>query len=827
MRFVLTSTRHLRPAVVLAFVVALAVAATSGCWSSQSPPQAKKDSEKQKQTKPKPPFEPLRVFTEPNERSSFDPKNKENQRIVTALKPGHWTGVLVQAKANLFDFNGTLETTAQNAQRKRIDLGNTRFRLATARPAVLPKGQQKTLETFFFAPRPSDDASSKASTWIDNRLDDSTGGSEREYTDLVAHMPGFQYYMVVLARESGRYRYLKVLGSVRPPTEFWGTQVEDTSYYRVLFPQLGKPLALATQTLGWTSVAVVLWDDVLPVTLVSEQQQALVDWLHWGGSLVISGPDSLDKLRGTFLAPYLPATAAAAGPIDPAALAELHAHWTLDGDTSPPPGTRPGAPWSGVKLDKHPQAEFLPGTSELVAERQVGRGRVVVTAFRLSEQDLVNWRSFDSFFNACILRHPPREFDAIRDRFKFLGPHPPGPFAPEMVSNFRMLTRDARMPGKLPTLEQALIQPDTDGGIFPGDQLAVLKGESGVAGWDDFSWYSNAARETLQDAAGISVPQRKFVLEMIGLYLVVVVGVNWLLFRLAGRVEWAWLAVPAISIGWGVLVIWMAQLDIGFARSETEVAVLEVQPEYARGHLTRYTALYSSLSTHYDVHLDEPSAVALPFAVNQATLTDQPSSDLVFSTVGERGLSGFPVASNSTGMIHSEQMFDLGGSIVWEPSADGPSTIANKTGLAVSGALVIRRRLNADGRAIDESAWLGELAPGASAAVQFHPHDADELERMRETDPRSAARRPKGTLSLRRLLESAENHKALEPGEVRLVAWHDGRLAGVEVSPSAKQARRTTLVVAHLQFGAGETPAPDANLRTRAAQPEDALSERP
>ena len=34
----------------------------------------------------------------------------------------------------------------------------------------------------------------------------------------------------------------------------------------------------------------------------------LVDWLHWGGQIIISGPKSLDLLRGkTFLGPYLPA----------------------------------------------------------------------------------------------------------------------------------------------------------------------------------------------------------------------------------------------------------------------------------------------------------------------------------------------------------------------------------------------------------------------------------------------------------------------------------------------------------------------------------------
>ena len=38
-----------------------------------------------------------------------------------------------------------------------------------------------------------------------------------------------------------------------------------------------------------------------------EQRQALLDWLYWGGQIIISGPNSLEKLRGEFLDAYLPA----------------------------------------------------------------------------------------------------------------------------------------------------------------------------------------------------------------------------------------------------------------------------------------------------------------------------------------------------------------------------------------------------------------------------------------------------------------------------------------------------------------------------------------
>ena len=55
----------------------------------------------------------------------------------------------------------------------------------------------------------------------------------------------------------------------------------------------------------------------------------------------------------------------------------------------------------------------------------------------------------------------------------------------------------------------------------------------------------------------------------------------------------------------------------------------------------------------------------------------------------------------------------------------------------------------------------------------------------------------------------------MRPGDVRLVAWHDGTLPGVEVSPSAAQRHGATLIVAHLAFGDGPPPEPDVSLPGR------------
>lgn len=787
----------------------------SGCWTSASNQQAVTKIEAKK---PERPFEELRLFTEPNERSTFDVESKEEQRINLAGKPGHWAGVLVQGRANLFDFDGTLVTTPQDAQQRPADLDRNPFWATTVRAASLPKEQRKTLETFLFPPRPKPNATITGSTWIATKLVGRGGSAQLDHVpEIMQHMPSFQYFMLVLSPQSARYRWLIDLPTVHPPTVHAPANVLDTYNYRVLFPPLDKPLALPSQMVGWTSTAYVIWDGTLPTLLSPEHQQAMLDWIHWGGGLVISGPDSLDTLRGSFLGPYLPATGGAAGPLDKAKLAELHTAWTIDGDQSKPLGSRADAPWSGIELLKHPRAEYLPNTAALAIERRIGRGRIVVTAFRLTELDLVNWPSFDSFFNACLLGRLPRQFEENQPRFRFVstrsGDDDLDEYDPDLSTDVRILTRDERDPVAPRYRQISSDDPELWNTYAGTDPIQQLKAEPGTAGWNDFSWISGGARTSLQSAAGISVPRREFVLKMVGIYLLVVVVLNWVIFRLVGRLEWAWIAVPLVAIVWGGLVIWLAQLDIGFARAQTEVDILEIQPGYSRAHLTRYTALYTSLSSDYDLKLDDPTAVALPFSPDRERLAGQSSAEVTLTTVGERELRGFSVASNSTGMVHGEQMLSLGGELRSTVSDDGQLTIENGTNIPLAGAAVIRR-VEEGTRQFYETAWLGTIDAGATAAGKFTRHDSEMQAKRRDSESlTTSAPEASGQLNLRMLVDRVEDHRVLAPGEIRLVAWHDGILGHQQVSPPAAQRRGATVVVAHLEFARASTPARDINLR--------------
>ena len=103
----------------------------------------------------------------------------------------------------------------------------------------------------------------------------------------------------------------------------------------------------------------------------------------------------------------------------------------------------------------------------------------------------------------------------------------------------------------------------------------------------------------MNTAAGIDPPSPGFVLKLLTVYVLVLVPLNWVLFRLIGKVEWAWIAAPIIAVGGAFAVVKMATLDIGFVRSQTQLALLELHGDYPRGHLTEYSAMYTSLSTRY------------------------------------------------------------------------------------------------------------------------------------------------------------------------------------------------------------------------------------
>lgn len=726
----------------------LLVAGCGGC--TEEDPQANAAKEEQKQDQPKENYEdkPPVVF----------PGNYFDEVRTNRTKLGHWVTADVRMIANNFDARGELVARPFNGRLSEpSNVWRTNYVPQSVRPASLPKEEWRNFQISLYLPKNP----TLTNTSVDFEFNSESSGLLQHGTRFArAAMHNFQQHLVVLTNRPDAYAYVTAMDSVVIPDVTYQSERFPPFYYVVRTRPGTDPIPLPREALNWTTMAYLVWDDLDPDQLDVDQQQSLVDWLHFGGQLILSGPDCLDKLQSSFLADYLPARFEGTRNLTNQDLQELNEYWAVPVKNSPQQKhtlkVDDQSPLLGVEFQPHPEATFVNHTGEIAIERQVGRGRVVATSFSLDEAPLVAWPSYRSFFNGCLLRKPARQFGKTRSdtlSFKFLDDKT-HILDPMLATTLRYTSRDLSNGEETHQLNfRQLAKLDTQGRTSNGfgwqqDGLTEtietgfdLVGQpsskklrsaedtwhyggyqhdvqAGNAGWNDQSGIANAARETLVESAGITPPSSKFVLQMLAIYLVVLVPLNWLVFRLLGRVEWAWIAAPLIAIAGAFAVARMASLDIGFVRSNTQVGLLEVYQGHPRAHLSQYSALYTSLSTGYELDLDNASAQSLPFGLSpdKYRRKERLSSVTMHRTLANR-LEDFQIQSNTTGLLHTEMMLDLGGSIQY----DNPSSttrLENNSQVFLQQAVVCRRL--PDARL--EYAWIGDLPSGdVQEGLSFQP----------------------------------------------------------------------------------------------------------
>jgi hypothetical protein len=280
------------------------------------------------------------------------------------------------------------------------------------------------------------------------------------------------------------------------------------------------------------------------------------------------------------------------------------------------------------------------------------------------------------------------------------------------------------------------------------------------------------------------------VVRALAYYLLILVPLNYLFFRLIGRLEYAWLAVPLIAIGGAIWVARVARLDIGFARSQTEMSFLEMQPGYPRGHLSRVVAIYNSLSSTYDIEFKTMDAAAAPVRDGRDTGQDEGT---LFKTGFAEGpiLAGLPVISNQVRMVHAEQILDLGGSI----ELDGSGQLFNQSSLELNDAIVIEKGESGQ----TQIAVVGALASGSTQKIRFRPIEEVAL-------PIDLP------MQVGRMIERLASPDSIPNGSVRLVARYDGALEGMTIAPDTPQSSAQTVVLAHLKHPPLSQPKSDVNL---------------
>jgi hypothetical protein len=647
-------------------------------------------------------------------------------------------------------------------------------------------------------------------------------------------LPPHQMLILVLSKEATNKfaAWSRMAATVPSEVERDGGDADKLRYYRLVLPMDSDKPALSSHPLTWTTISHVIWDGYAPETLSVSQQEAMLDWLHWGGQLIISGgagqPYSL--YREGFLGPYLPADAT--GQTVPLSQEDLKPL----SQSYPPPVYRPSVEEQGQPVPlRTPEAarrftrsyqapvpirpgpkrpvylsvmSAKPGASTvslgeasphlLAVERRVGRGRITMLSINPNEEALLAWPGLDSLIRRVILRRPEEPVGDWDLTEGSITQPPRGRLLAPDLSWYRIASRDTgsdtglaapRRPGTdTPPVSQEELKDNPDAVESYLSQL------SGVSDWRDNARIPRLCRDLLEQASGISIPSSQFVLKVILAYLLAVVPINWLICRFVlNRREWAWVVVPVVALCFAVAVERVAAHDMGYDTASDEIDLLEIQGDYPRGHLSRLASLYTNSGSRFAISFpSNPTALALPLD-NGRSIRGEEISTATWQSTPVPALVDFLVQPRSLSMFRAEQMLTLRGSIRLDEEG-GTRRVVNGSEFDLKDAILIE----SGGTDHPVERWLGAIKSGSSAPIggAAIAQPPNRVEFTAGPDPNPFLEE----------LRAAWEPRAENQGELRLVAWVSAPMGGQVIEPAIDRRRGFTAVLIHLRIGSPPSP---------------------
>ncbi|MBV8610363.1 MAG: hypothetical protein JO034_23255 [Singulisphaera sp.] len=750
--------------------------------------------------------------------------------ILPYVKPNHWSTLSLELRANYDDYAGLLQTAP-------VALLGMPQEVLYRRDARLMRGQHARIGLQMMLPQVPRELT------LELLRPEAIRADETWQTSLRMLEP-HQMLILFLTRESNdafaswnRLQAMYPTGTDRTDVQ----AVEHRRYYRLVLPLEPDQPLLSAHPLTWTIISHVIWDGRSPETLNPGQQQAMLDWLHWGGQLILvggAGP-SFHAIRDSFLTPYLPAEPSGENLLltrdDLTPLAEAYRPPATPRDWEDP---RP-VPTTGDEIaarvrpvNRYRAAEpivpasnrpvFLAGLRPVAGasviplgessdrvlgvERRVGRGRILMLALSPNDPAIAAWPGLDTLVRRVVLRRPEDPMNSAGgwqpDGRGLMMPSD-GALSGRDLSWFRYLSRDMGAPDSRPSpynhpeVAVSVATPSNDNWApqDTGDDPPQLSPGSPVAEWLDSAALPRMSRDALEDASGLKVPGASFVLKVIVAYLIALGPLNWLICRFVfGRREWAWVVIPLLSLGFAIGVERAAAYDVGYDSACDEIDLVETFAGYPRAHVSRFASLYSTGRLRFTIsYPNDPTALALPMDRGRS-LAGEDLTTSIFRSYPTPALEGFQVQPRSLSMFRAEQMVSIGGTVALA-SDEGPRRVVNTTDLELRDAVLV----DVNGPGDRRETYLGTITPGASVEVE-----------EASAPPLDSKALPKGTLDPSRLLRELRGFaegRPEEKGEVRLVAWSPRPFGGQTLEPSVDRQRGLALVVVHLRFG--PPPAPD------------------
>ena len=802
------------PLALLAIGLAVPTAARGQLPSSEErlkiltdPESVKKKLDKDKS---RPPIEMFRSQVAP-----FD--------ILPYVKANHWSTISLELRANYDDYSGLLQSNP-------VSLLGLPQEMIYARDARLAKTQRSRIGLQVMLPVVPKEIGLELIRPDAIRADDVWPASIRT---LEPH----QMLILFLTKEANdtyatwnRFSALYPLSTDRDDIQ----AIDKARYYRLVLPlEPDKPM-LSSHPLTWTTVSHVVWDGMSPDKLNPSQQQAMLDWLHWGGQLVLvggAGP-AFSILRDSFLNPYLPADPTGENSLltkddlrplaqaypppfravqrfgvdDEAEAGEVEFGSRLNDRYRKPVAINP-APDRPVFLQglkPKPGAVALPlggpGDKLIAVEQRVGRGRVTMLAFNPTDPAFAKWPGLDTLVRRLVLRRPEEDGQSprsvrpgVQGRYQSLS----GP----SLSWFRYLSRDMGVTARtVPLTAEALLKlrggqakSASEEELSGADVLDYLPPGAAVAEWIDTAAVPRLSRDALEVASGIKIPDSRFVLKVLLAYILALVPLNWLLCRYVfGRKELAWLIVPTLALGFAVAVERAAAFDVGYNSACDEIDVVEVHGDYPRAHLSRFASLYSTGRTRFSIAFpDDPTALALPLDTGRS-LRGEDVVTSTFRSYPTPALQDYLVQPRSLAMFRAEQMISLDGAVSLVGD-EGDRKVVNQGGLELRDAVLVDFSVPKSPREI----LLGTIGPGQTVEVKPSEGSTPSAVETVGIDPGPLLKQ------LRAYYEDQPENR----GELRLVAWAPKPMPGPTIEPAVDRHRGFTAFVIRLK--SGPPPGPD------------------
>ena len=788
--------------------------------------------EKAERERNRPPIEFFKTLILPND-------------VLPYVKANHWSTMGLELRSNQVNLSGRLETEP-------VPLLDMPHEVVFRRDVGLVKGQRSRLLLQVMIPTISKE--------LRLRLERPESLLPDEYLAALRVLEPHQMLIPVLTKGTndgyGRWGHLPLMfplsGAKSDPVAY-----ERQRYFRMVLSGDPDHPQLPGHPLTWTTISHVIWDGMAPETLSPSQQDAMLDWLHWGGQIIIvggAGP-SFAPLRESFLGPYLPsepngesgqlssddlnAFAKAYPPPAPSVEADEPIEGTQRYETAfaeygrrykdPVPIVIPkDKPLYVVTLSPKAGSRVIgfgkAGLPPFAVECRVGRGRVMMLGASINDPSLTAWPGYSTMLRRLVFRRPE---EPLAEELRYNGSGSGGYLAPRYESLSgpdltwtRILGRDLGAPIRrvridddddAPPPSRTQIgavtvtvpppSPTRPSGIPSGAVNLYAPYQVPVAEWLDTSALPRMSREKLEHASGIEIPGHKFVLVVIVAYVMALVPLNWLVCRMAfGRREWAWLFVPVLAIGFAVVVERAAAYDVGYDSACNEIDVIETFGNYPRGHLSRFASIYTTGRVKYSISFPgDPSALALPLNTGRA-IRGEDIQQSVFQATPTPTLTSFQVQPRSLAMYRAEQYENLPGTVILTEEG-GVRKVVNNMGVALQDAVVVEV-----GAKTSNTIKLGRIEPKATVEIKGEESTSDDYQRPEVAGLKKNQVDPSNFMEL--IVRSSIAGRPEDLGELRLVAWTEQERGGQTIEPQVDVHQGFTMVVAHLKLG--QTPDPSS-----------------